>query len=84
MEAEAPNLDEITREGLISSAGQAAVAVEALLRVVRDGEISVLAGEEVLEKLLDAAKILMDVTDVRNEEEGQVHAAVTRFLEGWA
>ncbi|NDV87055.1 hypothetical protein GTW51_10110 [Aurantimonas aggregata] len=72
------------REKLLAAAHQASVATEVLLRVASEGgEVD----EDTLEKLADAAKILIEA-DVMAEdaagETGQLHAALSKFLEGWA
>ncbi|TIX69707.1 MAG: hypothetical protein E5V25_11125 [Mesorhizobium sp.] len=76
------------RDLAIAAASQAAEACAELLRFAREGD-GVMTGPfttEVVEQLLDAAKMAMEVEgwDVDPDDRGQVYAAVANFLEGWA
>ncbi|MFY0735651.1 hypothetical protein J3367_15990 [Aurantimonas sp. NFXS3] len=72
------------REKLIAAAHQANVATDALIRAVGEGGD---LDEETLEKLADAAKILIEVELMVGDpsgETGHLHAALCKFLDGWA
>ncbi|TIR34528.1 MAG: hypothetical protein E5X35_07370 [Mesorhizobium sp.] len=76
------------RDLAIAAASQSAEACAELLRFAREGD-GVMTGPfttEVVEQLLDAAKMAMEVEgwDVDPNDRGQVYAAVANFLEGWA
>lgn len=70
----------------LTAATSATVAAAALMQLVRDEDLSAeaLANEEILERLLDAAKMVIEIGDDYREEHGQVYAAIERFIEGWA
>lgn len=80
------------RDLAIAAASQAAEAIAELLRYTREGDGS-MAGPfatEVVEQLLDAAKIAAEIegwpegSGPESGERAQVYAAVASFLEGWA
>jgi hypothetical protein len=77
-----------SRDLAIAAASQAADACAELLRYAREGD-GVMTGPfttEVVEQLLDAAKMAMEVEgwNTDSDDRGQVYAAVCAFLEGWA
>ncbi len=72
----------------LAAASQASEATAELLRYIREGN-QMPAGPfegDVVEQLLDAAKMAMEIEGWPDnpEEQGQVYAAVASFLEGWA
>ncbi|TPN75478.1 hypothetical protein [Mesorhizobium sp. B1-1-5] len=75
------------RDLAIAAASQAADACAELLRFAREGD-GVMTGPfttEVVEQLLDAAKMAMEVEGFEgSEERTQVYGAIVKFLEGWA
>lgn len=76
------------RDLAIAAASQAAEACAELLRFAREGD-GVMTGPfttEVVEQLLDAAKMAAEIEGWPDdaEERGQAYAAVASFLEGWA
>lgn len=69
----------------LAAASSAADAVAKLLDLVReDVTPEELEKAEVLERLLDAAKLVIEIGDDYSDERGQVYAAIARYLEGWA
>lgn len=74
---------------LLASAQQASVALEAILRAANeiseiDEAAAVFHEEETLEKLLDAAKLLIEaVGDQDRGEQAPVYTTIAGFLEGW-
>ncbi|AMS41206.1 hypothetical protein [Aminobacter aminovorans] len=76
------------RDLAIAAASQAADALAELLRYARegDGSMSGAFGTDVVEQLLDAAKMAAEIEGWPNshEERGQVYASIADFLEGWA
>ncbi|RWO37277.1 MAG: hypothetical protein EOS11_28740 [Mesorhizobium sp.] len=75
------------RDLAIAAASQAAEACAELLRFAREGD-GVMTGPfttEVVEQLLDAAKMAMEVEGWQgSDERTQVYGALVKFLEGWA
>ncbi|RWO23323.1 hypothetical protein [Mesorhizobium sp.] len=83
------------RDLAIAAASQAAEACAELLRFAREGD-GVMTGPfttEVVEQLLDAAKMAMEVEGwptgsgyepETREERTQIYGALVKFLEGWA
>lgn len=81
------------RELALAAAGGAAAAAAELIRFAREGQLSdqFAVEPETIEQLADALKTLIDVewpfATRRNdmmEELGQLSAALSRFIEGWA
>lgn len=86
-------MDKISREALtdmeqslaLSAASQATEATGELLRFAREGYASKNRFEgDVLEQILDAAKLVMEIEGDLDDERGQVYGAICNFLEGWA
>ncbi|MBA1141728.1 hypothetical protein [Mesorhizobium neociceri] len=74
------------RDLAIAAASQATEACAELLRFAREGD-GVMTGPfatEVVEQLLDAAKMAMEVEGCQTEERTQVYGAIEKYLEGWA
>lgn len=81
------------KQGLaLAAAHQASEAAGELIRYAREGAWhsgSFCPDVEPIEKLLDAAKLAMEVQggpdlDGLDSEQVQVYAAICNFLEGWA
>ncbi|MBE1208154.1 hypothetical protein [Aminobacter carboxidus] len=76
------------RDLAIAAASQAADALAELLRYAREGDGSMSGpfGTDVVEQLLDAAKMAAEIEGWpnRDEERDQVYGALVKFLEGWA
>ncbi|MER8616022.1 hypothetical protein NKG99_04075 [Mesorhizobium sp. M1409] len=71
----------------IISASQAADALAELLRFAREGDgLTGPFQTDVVEQLLDAAKMAMEVEgyDTERPERAEVYAAIVNFLDGWA
>lgn len=72
----------------LAAAHQAAIGAAELLRFVSDGHGgSDVFEEEAIEKLADAVKMALEVQAAfasLDAERGQLHAALCRYLEGWA
>lgn len=66
------------------------LAAAVIMREVREGDFGedthcpISRDEDVLEHLLDAVKLVMEIEDDYRDERGQVYGAIRNFLEGWA
>jgi hypothetical protein len=69
----------------LAAAMGASSAVAELIRFTREGDgyPDRFSGVDVLEQLLDAAKMVMEIEDDFADERGQVYGAIRNLLEGW-
>jgi hypothetical protein len=69
---------------VLAAAQSATEAAAELLRATREDDLTAIDGDaEPIEKLLDAAKMAMEVVGDFSDERGQVYAALAKYLEGW-
>jgi hypothetical protein len=72
----------------LAAASQATEATAEILRFVHEGQAAQAAfADDAIEKLADALKLVLEVEQeigVTDEGRGQLHAALCRYLDGWA
>jgi hypothetical protein len=74
----------------LAAASQANYAAAAMIDYAMDGDAQLTAGgfeEDTVERIADAAKLAIEADEalgITDELRGQLHAALCRFLEGWA
>jgi hypothetical protein len=68
---------------VLAAAQSATEAAAELLRAAREGLTDIDGDAEPIERLLDAAKMAIEVVGDFSDERGQVYAALVKYLEGW-
>ena len=69
---------------VLAAASSAADATAQLTLAAYEGDLAKgqPIGDELLEKLLDAVKLVMELEDDFTDQRGQLYGAITNFLEG--
>lgn len=70
----------------LAAAAQASDALAELIRFAKEGPShpTAFGHVEVIEQLLDAAKMALEIEGGSDSERVFIHGAICRYLEGWA